>query len=99
MHLHLLLVRLLVHLVLIDLILDLLSDLLVLLHLGDTGLFQLVDLLRYSLHALLEVFGEIGTQSLLFVKHDLVLQVQVVIFLENGAAKVLQELSLLDTAL
>ena len=80
---HLFLVCFLVFAIFSDLVLDLLPDLLIPLHLLSACLLKIVDLLGDLLHALLEVFGQIGALLPFFIKHLLVLQVQVMILFEN----------------
>ena len=82
-----------------DLVLDLLSDVLIPLHFLRACLLEIVDLLGDLLHALLEVFGQIGALLPFFIKHLLVLQVQVMILLKNRRAEHLQCLALFNRTL
>jgi hypothetical protein len=96
---HLFLVMLFMLAICLHLTLDLLSDLLVSFDLFCSRVPQLIDLFSDLGHALLEILCQIGTELSFFIKHGLVLQVQVMILFEYGGAKEFESFPFLDRTL
>ncbi len=96
MSLHLTAINLLLLLILLDRPLNLLPDLLVLLQLSAPRLLLRLQLLRHLLHLVLEVLGQGLAFYFLYFQHFLVLQVEVVVFIQQVEAYFMQKLFLLE---
>ena len=80
----------------VDLFLNLGAHLLVAVDLNYARILQVVDLFLQRAHAILKTLPELCSQFLFLIQHFFVLQVEVVIFLEDGLAETFEHLALLD---
>jgi hypothetical protein len=87
MQTHLFLVVFLVLAVGTYLLLDFLAHILVILDFTLARILQLTNHKRDFGHSFLKVFSELSSFCPLFIKHSLMLQVQLVILLEDGATE------------
>ena len=80
----------------VDLFLNLGANLLVAVDLNYARILQVIDLFLQRAHSILKTLPELCSQFLFLIQHFFVLQVEVVIFLEDGLAETFEHLALLD---